>query len=106
MSNRETVELTIAGHQLKLTATDEERPHVDRASRRVSEMIQKLQASGGATSPARVATMVAFQCAYELSVADEMLEEAQQLHEELQRQKEAVKRLESLLSRVDDALAY
>ena len=107
MANRETIEVSIAGHLMRMVAEGDERPHIERAARRVSEAIQKLQTTTGATSsPAKIATMVAFQTAFDLSVADEMLEEAQKLHEELQRQKEAVKRLESLLSRVDDALAY
>lgn len=106
MANRETIEVTIAGHVMRMNADEGERNHIERAARRVSDAILKLQTSGGTASPAKIATMVAFQTAFDLSVADEMLEEAQRLHEELQRQKEAVKRLESLLSRVDDALAY
>ena len=107
MANRETVEITVGGHTMRLNATEEERPHIERAARRVSEEVMKLQASAGATaSPAKIATMVAFQAAFDLSVADNLLDQASSLTEELERQKEAVKRLESLLSRVDDALAY
>lgn len=107
MANRETVEVTLGGQQIRMNANDEERPHIERASRRVSEMMQKLQASStAAPSPTKIAVMVAFQCAYELSVADEMLEQAEMLHEDLRKQKEAVQRLESLLARVDNALAY
>lgn len=107
MASRETIEITLAGHQLRLTVTPEERVHVEQAGRRVHEMIQKLQASsGGASSPAKIATMAAFQMAFELVEAEAHLGEAAHLHEELNRQRDAVQRLESLLSRVDDALAY
>lgn len=107
MPNRETVQLTIAGQNINMTAESEEKPHIDRAAAKVSAMIQGLQKSiGGAATPAKIATMAAFQFAFELSMADEMLEDAQRLHDDLQRQKDAVRRLEQLLARVDDALAY
>jgi cell division protein ZapA (FtsZ GTPase activity inhibitor) len=108
MANRdEVVQVQVAGHEIRLTAKPEERRHVDRAASTVTERIQKLQDRfGGAASPAKLATMTAFQFAFELSLADDMLADAQRLHDELQAEKEAVKRLESLLARVDDALAY
>ncbi|CAN5403494.1 hypothetical protein BH09SUM1_BH09SUM1_17540 [soil metagenome] len=107
MAGRETIQLQIAGHDIRMTAEPEERRHVERASQKVTESIQKLQgAIGGAASPAKISTMIAFQLAFELSMADEMLQDAQRLHDELTREKDAVKRLEALLSRVDHALAY
>ena len=107
MATRETVQVNVSGYDLKLTADAAEKVHIERAARKVAEMIQSLQNThGGAASPAKIATMAAFQLAYDLSVADEMLEEAERLHHELNREKDAVSRLESLLSRVDTALAY
>lgn len=107
MANRETIRVTVAGHQLMMTVEEEEREHVERAAKRVTDSIQRLQGAAGATaSPAKIAVMAAFQSAFDLSVADEMLQGCEHLQEELAKQKEAVKRLESLLSRVDDALAY
>lgn len=106
-SNDEIVRVQVAGHEIRMSATPEERRHIERAAAKVSESITKLQDSfGGAASPGKIASMSAFQFAFELSMADEMLEDAQRLHDELVAQKEAVKRLESLLARVDDALAY
>lgn len=103
----EVVQIHVAGHEIRLNAKPEERHHIDRASKKVTESIQRLQDSfAGAASPAKIAAMTAFQFAFELSMADEMLEDAQRLHDDLATQKEAVKRLESLLARVDDALTY
>lgn len=107
MAARETVTLSIAGHEIRMTAEEEERRHLERAAAKVSDSIKRLQsAAGGAASPAKIAIMVALQLAFDLSLADEMLTDAQRLHDDLNRQKEAVRRLEGLLTRVDDALAY
>ncbi len=106
-SREEVVQIQVAGHEIRLTAKEDERKHVERAAEKVTESIQRLQNQvGGAASPAKVAAMVAFQYAFELSMADEMLEDAQRLHDDLENEREAVKRLETLLARVDDALAY
>ena len=105
-SSPDTVELTIAGQQIKMRASAEERPHLERAAKRVSEEIHKLQDSATGASPVRIATMAALRIAFELSVADQDLDQAEKLQEELKRQKEAIGRLEGLLARVDEALAY
>jgi len=106
MPGRETMQLMIAGHEIKMTAEPEERAHVERAAAKVTEVMQKLQAAvGGAASPQKIAIMAAFQFAFDLSLADEMLQDAQRLHDELTKEKDAVHRLESLLARVDHALA-
>lgn len=102
----DTIQINVAGHQIRLAAADDEVEQIQESARRVSDAIQKLsQKLGGAASPSKVATMVAFQYAYELSMTDAMLDEAERLHKELHKEREAVKRLESLLARADDALA-
>jgi cell division protein ZapA (FtsZ GTPase activity inhibitor) len=107
MAGRETVTYCIAGHEIRMTAEKEEIRHLDRAAAKVSDSVKKLQAvMGSSASPGKIIAMVALQLAFDLSLADEMLVDAQRLHDELNREKEAVKRLESLLTRVDDALAY
>lgn len=107
MPGRETLVYNIAGQEIRMTAEPEEKKHLDRAAHKLSDSIRRLQtATGGAASPAKIATMVAFQLAFDLSLADEMLQDAQRLHDDLNREKDAVKRLEGLLTRVDDALAY
>ncbi len=103
----DVVQIQAGGHEIRLKATAEEVPHIKRAAAKVTESIQKIQQGlGGAASPAKVATMAAFQFAFELSMADAMLEDAERLHDEIAAQRGAVARLESLLARVDDALAY
>jgi cell division protein ZapA (FtsZ GTPase activity inhibitor) len=107
MPGRETLTYNIAGQEIRMTAEPEEKRHLDRAANKLADSIRRLQTvAGGAASPAKVATMVAFQLAFDLSLADEMLQDAQRLHDDLNREKDAVKRLESLLTRVDDALAF
>lgn len=106
-SNPETVDLTIAGQQIRMRATAEERPLLERAAQRVNEEIHRAQSrAGNAASPQKVLTMAALLIAFELAVADKDLDEAARLGEELRRQKEAIGRLEGLLARVDEALAY
>jgi cell division protein ZapA (FtsZ GTPase activity inhibitor) len=107
MPGRETIILSIAGHEIRMSAEAEEKPHLERAAQRVADSIHRLQAAvGSAASPAKIATMASLQFAFDLSLADEMLQDAQRLHDDLNREKDAVRRLESLLTRVDDALAY
>ncbi len=105
-ATEQIVRIQLGGQELRLTAQPDEVPHIERAARKVTEAIGKIQERYTAgVSPVKVATMAAFQFAFELSMADEMLEDAERLHEELKREKEAVQRLEALLARVDDALA-
>ncbi len=107
METPETVQIKLAGHEIRLTAEPGEREHIERAAQKVNETFERIQASsGGAASPAKIALMTAFQFAFDLSMADNVLEDASRLHSELQKEKDAVQRLESLLARVDDALAY
>ena len=107
MAAREQVQVSVGGHEIRLNADPEEKAHIERAAKKVNDSIHSLQQSiGGAASPAKINAMVAFQLAFDLSLADAMLEDAEKLHDDLQRQKDSVKRLESLLARVDDALAY
>lgn len=107
MGARETIQLTVAGHEMRMTVEEEEKRHVERAAAKVTQSFQKLQdAVGGASSPQKIAIMVAFQLAFDLSLADDMLQDSQRLHDDLHREKEAVQRLESLLTKVDTALAY
>lgn len=106
-SPEDVVQVQVGGHEIRLTAKPEEVEHIRHAAARVTESLQKLQQKiGGAASPTKVATMCAFQFAFELALADAMLEDAQRLHDALATEKQAVQRLESLLARVDDALAY
>ena len=106
MNQPEQVTVTVSGHEIKMEIEPEERVHVERAAEQVSGRLSKLSGKAGIASPAKLATMVAFQFACDLSIANELLDEAEKLHEELKRNKEAVKRLEGLLSKVDSALAY
>jgi cell division protein ZapA (FtsZ GTPase activity inhibitor) len=107
MAARETVEVRVSGYTFRLAADPEERQHIERAARKVTDMIEKLSTQhASAATPARIATMAAFQLAYDLSVADEMLSEAERLHVDRSNEKAAVQRLEDLLARVDSALAY
>lgn len=106
MKTREQIALNIAGHEIRLEIEQDERAHVEAAARQVTEKIHALSKRlGGGASPIKVATMVAFQFACDLSAANECLDEAEKLHEDLRKQKEAVARLEKLLAKVDDALA-
>ncbi len=103
----EVVQVQVGGQEIRLTARPEEVEHIKSAASKVTEAMQKLQGKiGGVATPTKIATMAAFQFAFELAMADAMLEDAQRLHDELETEKKAVMRLESLLSRVDDALAY
>ncbi|MDK2970746.1 MAG: hypothetical protein PWP23_501 [Candidatus Sumerlaeota bacterium] len=104
MSQSEEVAVIVAGHEIKMQIAPAERVHVEKAAAQVNERLRKLGERAGALSPHKVAAMVAFQFACDLSIAHEMLDEAEQLAEDLRRQKEAVARLEKLLARVDDAL--
>lgn len=107
MPTREQVTVRIGGQEFKVNASPEEKRHIERATKRVTDTLAGLQeVGGGVMSPAKIATMAAFQLAFDLSVADAMLDEAQRLEGELERQREAVAKLEGLLSRVDEALAY
>lgn len=107
MSSPDTIQIQVAGHEIRLKAEEHETAHIERAATKVTETIQKLQrAVGGTATPAKIATMAAFEFAFELSLADAMLADAERLHEQLQAERDSVKRLETLLARVDDALAY
>ena len=105
MKTREQVTVKVAGHEIKLEIEPEEKKHVEAAAEQVSERMRTLLDRSGASSPQKIATMVAFQFACDLSIANECLDEAEQLHNDLKHQKEAVQRLEALLGKVDGALA-
>ncbi len=105
-SEESIVKIRVGGHEFRLNAKTDEVPHIERAADKVTDSLEKMQESyGGAASPSKIASMAAFQFAFELSLADAMLDDAQRLHEELKTQRQAVKRLENLLAQVDDALA-
>ena len=104
MKTREQVSLNVAGHEIRLEIEPDERRLVEEAARQVTEKIRALGERSGATSPAKVAAMVALQFACDLAIANECLDEAEKLADDLKRQKEAVQRLEKLLTKVDDAL--
>lgn len=104
MKPREEVTVSVAGHEMRLQIEPEERAHVESAARMVTERLHKVAERSSTSSPARQAAMVAFQFACDLSIANELLDEAERLHEEIRRQREAISRLEGLLSRVDSAL--
>lgn len=107
MAGHDTHTLNIAGYEVRMNIEPGERTHVERAAAIATEKIKELQqACGGTVSPAKVAAMAAFQVAFDLSLAEEALNEADDLRRDLEREKDAVQRLESLLSRVDEALAY
>ena len=104
MKQREQIEVSVGGHSIKMEIEPEERTHVERAASQVNERLDRL--GNRVATPTKAAAMVAFQFACDLSIANDLLDEAEKLHAELQRQKEAVKRLEGLLTKVDGALAY
>ena len=104
MKTREKVTVNVAGHEILLEIEPDEKVHVERAATQVTEKLRALNERAGGASTMKIATMVAFQFACDLSIANELLDDAEKLHAELQRQKAAVKRLEELLARVDDAL--
>ncbi len=105
MGTPEDYVVNICGHEIRLACTPEEKIQVDEAADMIRQRMDNLQKRSAATLPFKLALMVAFDIAFELTEADKMLKDAEKLHHELQRQKDAVKRLESLLTRVDDALA-
>ena len=104
MKPLEEVNVTVGGHEFRLQVEPEETAHVHSAAEQVTLRLRKMGEKAGAASPAKVATMVAFQFACDLSIANELLDEAEKLHEQTRQQREAIERLEGLLSRVDDAL--
>ncbi len=104
MDTPETVAVSVAGHEIRMEIQPEERPHVEGAARKVTERIQKLQQRAVSAPQAKLAAMVAFQFACDLSIANEMLDEAEKLHDELQRQREAIQRLENLVKQADEVL--
>ncbi|MCB2156016.1 cell division protein ZapA [bacterium] len=104
MKQREQIEVSVGGHQIKMEIEPDERAHVERAAQQVNERLKRL--GDRVATPQKAATMVAFQFACDLSIANECLDEAEKLAADLQRQKDAVKRLEGLLTKVDSALAY
>lgn len=104
MKTREQVTVSVAGQEIRLEIDPEERVHVEKAAEQVSAKMQALSGKTANASPHRVAVMVAFQMACDLSVTNELLDDAAKLHEELRQQKETIRRLEQLLARVDDAL--
>ncbi len=107
MAPRERKTVLIAGHEIPITTTAEESRHIERATKAVNEQMGALQGRAGSIiTPARAALMVAFQNAFDLSVAEEQLSEAAVLKADLDRQKDATARLEGLLGKVDDALTY
>lgn len=105
-ATRQQMAVNVAGHEIKLEIEPEERLHIERAAAQVTERLRKISDKAGTASPGKMGAMVAFQFACDLSIANELLDDAAKLHEELKRQREAVKRLETLLARVDNALAY
>lgn len=107
MAGRETIQLNIAGYEVRMTAEPEEKPHIENAAQIATERIQDVQRNfGGTVSPAKISAMAAFQIAYDLSLAESQIANSDRLRHELEREKDAVQRLEGLLSRVDEALAY
>lgn len=105
MDTREQIAVVVAGHEIRMEIAADERIHVETAARQVTERLRKLQDKAATASPAKLATMVAFQFACDLGIANEMLDEAEKLHDELKRQREAIQRLEGLLEKADAALA-
>jgi cell division protein ZapA (FtsZ GTPase activity inhibitor) len=104
MKQLEEVTVMVGGHEFRLQVEPDEIAHVHAAAEQVTQRLRKLGEKAGSASPAKVATMVAFQFACDLSIANELLDEAEKLHEQTRQQREAIERLELLLSRVDDAL--
>lgn len=104
MKTREQVSVSVAGHEIKMEIDPDEVEHIERASKQVNDRLRTLGERAPAASPAKLLAMVAFQFACDLSIANELLDEAEELHAEVKRQKEAVGRLENLLAKVDDAL--
>lgn len=107
MATHDQVEVTIAGHVIKMVATAEEAPLIKKAAAQVSQQIDALSSkANGQMPPLKVAIMVALQNAFDVQTADDHAAEAAKLRAELDRQADAIQRLENLLGKVDDALAY
>ncbi len=104
MDTPETVTVSVAGHEIRMEIQPEERAHVESAARSVTERMNKLQQRAASQPQAKVASMVAFQFACDLNIANELLDEAEKLHEELRRQREAIRRLEDLVKQADEVL--
>ncbi len=104
MKPLEEVNVSVGGHEFRLQVEPDEVGHIHSAADQVTQRLRKLGERAGSTSPAKLATMVAFQFACDLSIANELLDEAEKLHEQTRQQREAIERLENLLARVDDAL--
>jgi cell division protein ZapA (FtsZ GTPase activity inhibitor) len=106
MPPSETVTIRVAGHDVLMTVEPGEESRLRESAERVTRLVDHLHARADAlTTPAKLNAMAALQMSYDLSVAKEMLAEAEALREELRRQKETVARLEALLAQVDSALA-
>lgn len=107
MSTRERMTVRLAGHDIAITASPEEAEHVARAAKLVNDQMEALQQrAGGLITQQKTALMVAFQNAFDLSMAEEAIEESRRLKADLERQRDAMARLEGLLGKVDDALTY
>ncbi len=107
MGNREKMTIRLSGHEIAITASPAEAPHVERATKLVNEQMEALQnRAGGLITQQKTALMVAFQNAFDLCLAEEAIEESRRLKAELERQRDALARLEGLLGKVDDALTY
>lgn len=100
----ETLTLNIAGSEIKLTVEPDEKEIVKKTAEEVSDRISQLTEKLTTSSAAKVATMVAFEFACQLSEANVMLDEAEKLHTEIETHKQAIHKLEGLLDKVDDAL--
>lgn len=104
MKTHDKISLTIAGHEIRLNVEPGESDEVTRIANEVSERIQQLSEKLTTASQAKVAVMVAFELACQLSDANVLLDEAEKLHAELETNKQAITRLECLLEKVDEAL--
>jgi len=104
MKPLEEVTVSVGGHEFRLQVEPEETRHIHAAAEKVTQRLRDLAGKAGSASSAKIATMVAFQFACDLSIANELLDEAEKLHAQTRQQREAIERLENLLSRVDDAL--
>ncbi|MGF1572685.1 MAG: cell division protein ZapA [Sumerlaeia bacterium] len=104
MSASEKINVSIAGHEIRLEIHPEEKKTVEHLAKGLSSRIQELTVKAPSAAQSKIAVMVAFELACQLAEAEALLKKAAFLEDELQQSKEAVSRLEGLLEKVDAVL--
>lgn len=104
MSLPEKINLSIAGHEIRLEIQPEEKKTVEHLAKGLSNRIQELTSRAPSAPQSKIAIMVAFELACQLAEAEALLKKAQYMETELKQSRDAVSRLEGLLEKVDAVL--